>query len=86
MRNQSESSEYIMSVVSGYTLMLYCDCEECERTNYFFQIQEEYTSDTSNCKAECFKTAKKDGWRITKDYKCYASGHIKPKGKIGVLR
>lgn len=62
-------------IASGYTLMLYCDCEDCE--NAYDMARDEYVSDAKNCKVACFRSAKKYGWKITKDGKCYAPGHYK---------
>lgn len=67
-----------MTIASGYTLALYCDCKECQEKPWT-KRQAEYISDSAHCKTKCFKDAKRDGWRITKDGKCYAPKHKQPK-------
>ena len=64
-------------VVSGFTLVLYCDCEECQTS--YMQAHDEFVSDAPNCRARCFREARRAGWKITRDYKCYAPGHKKPR-------
>lgn len=68
-------------ITSGYTLMLYCDCKECEKyTKYGSQPYiGEFASDTANCRAKCFREAKKAGWEILKNGSCFAPGHKRRK-------
>ena len=67
-----------MSIDSGYTLALYCDCKRCQE-DLKLQAVGKYFSDSAHCKRRCFKDAERAGWRITKDGKCYAPKHKRPK-------
>ena len=54
-----------MTIASGYTLELYCDL--LNSNHEWREFPHEYASDEKNCKAACFRQARKDGWKITRD-------------------
>lgn len=71
-----------MSIISGYTLNLYCDCEKCSNIAYG-KAEDEFVSDAKNAKQHCFKQARIKGWSFNKEKtKCFAPGHkLKTKPK-----
>ena len=58
-----------MALVGGYTLDLYCDNEHPYEIGIEFPFQ--VFADGPKCYYEIRKTAKKLGWRLTRDGKAY---------------
>lgn len=58
-------------ISSGYTLDLYCDHPDHEIEFFYDSTQngvvqkfDQYFCDSKNPKSDCFKQARKDGWKI----------------------
>jgi len=65
-----------VSVSSGYTVDLYCDCLDCDGRVY--EGGKGYGEYTGETWAECAKKARADGWFISRDrVVCIAPGHKK---------
>lgn len=68
-------------VVSGYSIDLYCDCDDCEdgRKKMLYSSCEptQFGGDTYR---DCARQARNSGWKISKDrMTCYAPNHrVKP--------
>ena len=52
-------------LAGGYTLHLYCKYENDKHD--WNEFPHEYVEDSKNCKAICFRYARKDGWIIHRD-------------------
>lgn len=68
-------------VIGGYTLNLYCDCQNCEVIKLPVEYRTEETgfkSIAGNNLTECVRAAKKRGWKFNANKThCLAPGHMR---------
>lgn len=73
------ASKSVKMIASGYTLNLYCDNEKAHSWLNDPSAFSEFSSDEKNCKAICFRMAKKSGWKIKRDGTCLCPNCVKKK-------
>lgn len=68
-----------MAVVSGYSVALYCDCENCQEyrsKQYAHSTTVVYSEFGGETFKECIGYAKQEGWKFkNSNTECYAPGH-----------
>lgn len=68
-----------MSIASGYSVDLYCDCEDCLASHTHREYQGGRGEYVGENWTECKQQAIGDGWSISQDRSvCYAPGHKRP--------
>lgn len=66
-------------VIGGYTLDLYCDCNECGKVTLHIEYRHQgngFRSFVGQTNAECMRQAMSAGWFFFNNKtKCFAPGH-----------